>query len=151
MRILFDQGTPAPLRQFLQNHEVTTAYEQGWSTLENGDLLSAAEGEGLHIPVATDTNLKYQQNLALRSIAIIVPGTTSRPRIKASAELVLAAVNASTSGTFSEVQIPKRMTVMSAPSPDLRLNPTRVARRVRAGRSTSLVVILTDYPTGCFL
>jgi predicted nuclease of predicted toxin-antitoxin system len=60
MRILFDQGTSAHLRQFLQNHEVTTAYEQGWSTLENGELLSAAEGEGFHILVTTDTNLKYQ-------------------------------------------------------------------------------------------
>ena len=106
MRILFDQGTPALFRQFLQNHEVATAYEQGWSTLENGDLLSAAEAEGFHILVTTDTNLKYKQNLASRTIAIIVPSATSRPRIKESAELVVAAVNASASRPFSEVQIP---------------------------------------------
>ena len=106
MRILFDQGTPAPLRQFLQDHEVATAFERGWSTLENGDLLSAAEGEGFHILVTTDTNLKYQQNLASRTIAIVVLSTTSWPRIKASAELVVAAVSASASRTFSEVQIP---------------------------------------------
>lgn len=30
MRILFDQGTPVPLRQYLTEHSVTTAYEEGW-------------------------------------------------------------------------------------------------------------------------
>ena len=106
MRILFDQGTPAPLRLFLQNHEVTTAYERGWSTLENGDLLSAADGEGFHVLMTTDRNLKHQQNLASRTIAIVVLSTTSWPRIHASVELVVAAVNASASRTYSEVQIP---------------------------------------------
>jgi len=39
MRILFDQGTPVPLRSALTPHQVATAFEMGWSTLENGDLL----------------------------------------------------------------------------------------------------------------
>ncbi len=46
MRILF-QGTPAPLRISLVGHEVSTAHEHGWSSLSNGDLLSAAEEGGL--------------------------------------------------------------------------------------------------------
>jgi hypothetical protein len=33
MRVLFDQGTPAPLRHALVGHKVATAYEQGWSSL----------------------------------------------------------------------------------------------------------------------
>ena len=43
MRVLFDQGTPAPLRDSLTGHSVETTYERGWSTLSNGDLLKAAE------------------------------------------------------------------------------------------------------------
>ena len=43
MKILFDQGTPVPLRVHLSGHEVTTAYEEGWSGLSNGALLKAAE------------------------------------------------------------------------------------------------------------
>lgn len=43
MRILFDQGTPVPLRDDLVEHVVTTAFELGWSNLENGALLVAAE------------------------------------------------------------------------------------------------------------
>jgi hypothetical protein len=30
MRILFDHGTPMPLRQRLSGHEISTAYEMGW-------------------------------------------------------------------------------------------------------------------------
>lgn len=43
MKILFDQGTPVPLRRHLTGHSVDTAYEQGWSNLSNGDLLNVAE------------------------------------------------------------------------------------------------------------
>jgi hypothetical protein len=77
MRVLFDQGTPAPLRRLLVQHEVSTAYEQDWSRLKNGELLSAAELAGFEVFVTTDTNLRYQQNLATRTIAIVVLGTTS--------------------------------------------------------------------------
>jgi hypothetical protein len=61
VRILFDQGTPAPMRHLLAGHVVTTANELGWSALKNGELLAAAEGEGFELFVTTDTNLKYQQ------------------------------------------------------------------------------------------
>ena len=106
MRVLFDQGTPAPLRHLLAGHEVTTAYERGWSTLKNGELLASAESNGFEVLVTTDTNLKYQQNLATRTIAIVVLETTSWPRIKGAAELVVAAVSASTRGSYAEVAIP---------------------------------------------
>ena len=43
MLVLFDQGTPVPIRPFLIGHTVKTAAEQGWSTLSNGNLLNAAE------------------------------------------------------------------------------------------------------------
>jgi hypothetical protein len=46
MLILLDQGTPVPLRRFLADHTVRTAHQQGWATLANGDLLTAAEAEG---------------------------------------------------------------------------------------------------------
>ncbi len=53
MRILFDQGTPAPLRQALALHDVATAYERGWSSLENGALLDAADAEGFAVLVTS--------------------------------------------------------------------------------------------------
>ena len=58
MRVLFDQGTPAPLRLLLSEHDVETAYERGWSSLQNGDLIAAAEAEGFAVFLTTDRNLK---------------------------------------------------------------------------------------------
>jgi hypothetical protein len=46
MRILFDQGTPVPLRDALTGHTVETTYERGWDRMSNGDLLTAAETAG---------------------------------------------------------------------------------------------------------
>ncbi len=47
MRILFDQGTPAPLRRHLAGQSIDTAYERGWSDLRNGDLPKNAEVAGV--------------------------------------------------------------------------------------------------------
>jgi hypothetical protein len=80
MRILFDHGTPAPLRRTLVAHTVSTAYEMGWATLENGDLLSAAEAS-FDAFITTDQNLRHQQNLTERRLAILVLPTTSWPKI----------------------------------------------------------------------
>ena len=106
MRILFDQGTPAPLRAHLAGHDVTLAYERGWSTLKNGDLLKAAEAEGFDCLLTTDQNLSYQQNLSSRMIAILVLRTTSWPRIRPHVGLVLTALSGLAPGSYVEVAIP---------------------------------------------
>jgi hypothetical protein len=71
VRILLDQGTPVPLRRVLAAHEVATAYEMGWATLDNGELLRAAEAE-FEVFITTDRNLRYQQNLTGWRLAILV-------------------------------------------------------------------------------
>jgi hypothetical protein len=81
VRILFDQGVPAPLRGFLEGHTVATAYEKGWAALQNGELLRSAEGE-FNVLVTTDHSLRHQQNLTGRRLAILVLPTTSWPKIK---------------------------------------------------------------------
>lgn len=106
MRILFDQGTPVPLRDFLRQHEVSTAFEREWSELKNGDLLDAAEREGFAVFVTTDSKLKFQQNLNSRRIAIIALLTTSWPRIERASAEVVSAITAATPGSYTEVQIP---------------------------------------------
>jgi hypothetical protein len=106
VRILFDQGTPAPLRRSLTAHVVNTAYEQGWSVVTNGDLIRLAEAEGYQLLITTDTNLRYQQNLQARSIAILVLSTTSWPRIKAAAAQVEEVVADLAPGEYRELTIP---------------------------------------------
>jgi hypothetical protein len=106
MRILFDQGTPLPLRKYLTDHSVVSAYEMGWSSLENGDLLAAAESEGFNVLITTDQNLRYQQNLSDRRIAIIVLLTTNWPRIERNVFLVVDAIADSSAGKFFEITFP---------------------------------------------
>lgn len=106
MQVLFDQGTPAPLRRFLLDHQVSTAYERGWSTLKNGELLQAAELAGFAVLVTTETNLKYQQNLAARRISVVVLSTTSWPRIRSQVDLVVVAVDSAVPASYFEVHIP---------------------------------------------
>lgn len=106
MRVLFDQGTPVPLRHALLGHRVSTAYELGWATLKNGDLLRSAEEKGFEVLVTTDTNLKYQQNLAARQIAVVALTTTSWPRIRSVIESVSSAVNSASIGSYVEVAVP---------------------------------------------
>jgi len=73
MKILFDQGTPAPLRRHLLGHVVDTAYEQGWSDLTNGNLLDAAEQAGYELLITTDQNLRYQASAANGSTSTPAP------------------------------------------------------------------------------
>jgi hypothetical protein len=107
VRILFDQGTPEPLRDSLPQHEVSTAFERGWSKLKNGELLEAAERESFDVLVTTDSNLKFQQYLASRRIAIVVLLSTSWPRIRRAAAEVVDVIAASRPGSYSEVEIPR--------------------------------------------
>jgi hypothetical protein len=74
MLVLFDNGTPAPLRHALTGHIVVEAIERGWDRLTNGKLIAAAEPAGFELLLITDKNMRYQQNLKGRRIAFVVIG-----------------------------------------------------------------------------
>jgi hypothetical protein len=103
VKILFDQGVPVPLRQELPGWEITTAYRMGWNNLSNGALLKAAEEAGFTVFVTTDQNLRYQQNLKERRIAILVLPTTRWPEIKPHAGKIREALGQMQPGDFREL------------------------------------------------
>ena len=105
MLILFDHVTPKGIARFLPGHTVITAKGQGWDTLGNGDLLAAAERAGFDVVVTADKNMRYQQNLEGRRIALVVLGTPQWPIVKLHLEKIAAAVNAATAGSFIEVEL----------------------------------------------
>jgi len=84
---------------------VTTVYELAWSTLQNGALISQAEAAGFEVLVTTDQNLKYQQNLRGRRLAVVVLLSTSWPKIQARVSAVATAVDEATLGSYTEVAI----------------------------------------------
>ena len=85
---------------------MVTAFERGWGSLQNGDLLRAAEAEGFAAIVTTDQNLRYQQHLAGRRLAILVLLTTDWRRIRAGADAVVQAVSVLSPGDYVELPFP---------------------------------------------
>lgn len=106
MRVLFDQATPVPIRPFLKGHTDRTAAQQGWDTFRNGELLNAAEAAGYEVFLTPDKNMRYQQNLAGRKIAVVVIGNPQWPVLRPHVERVVAAVNAAVPGSYAEVDVP---------------------------------------------
>src|ERR1039458_9551418 len=107
MLILLDHSTPAPLRYALKGHVVVEAVERGWERLANGALLDA-EAAGFGLFGTADKNIRYQQNLVSRKISIVVLGNAQWPVLRQYVERVVAAVNAATPGSYTEVDIPFR-------------------------------------------
>jgi hypothetical protein len=106
MLVLFDHSTPAPLRFHLKSHTVTEARERGWDRLVNGDLLDVAEAAGFEVFVTADKNLRYQQDLTGRRIAIVVIGNAQWRVLRRYVERIVSAVDSATPGSFVEVDIP---------------------------------------------
>ena len=105
MKVLFDQGTPVPLRRHLHPHVVDTAGDHGWSCLKNGALLDQAELHRYDAFITTDMNLKHQQNLDGRVIRILVLTTTAWPRIRKRTADIRAALETLNQGGYLEVKI----------------------------------------------
>jgi predicted nuclease of predicted toxin-antitoxin system len=73
MKVLIDECAPKALKTFLtkHGHESLTVQEAGWAGKQNGQLLKLAETD-FDVLVTVDTNLRYQQNLEGRRIAIVI-------------------------------------------------------------------------------
>ena len=106
MRVLFDNGTPRGVAAALTEHIVEEARSHGWDTLGNGELLDAAESTGFDVFVTTDRNLRYQQNLTGRKIAIVVLDKARWKLIRRRLPEIAAAVASAKQGSFVLVEIP---------------------------------------------
>ena len=105
MKLLFDQGTPAPLRGRFPAHSVDTLAEKGWSEKGNGELLDVAEREGYDVLVTTDQSLPFQQNLVGRRIGIVVLLSTDWREVRLRTRDIGEAIEAVRSGEAIEVPI----------------------------------------------
>lgn len=70
MNILLDECVPWPLAKLLTGHVCSSPQKCGWGGITNGELLKLAEVE-FDLFITSDQNLRYQQNLAGRKIAIL--------------------------------------------------------------------------------
>ena len=106
-RVLFDVNVPRPVSRFLTAHTVEFADQRGWRELSNGDLMAVAEADGFDVLLTADRNLRYQQNLASKRIAIVALSTNCWSTLRANPGLVTDAVNRARAGTYEEVLLPR--------------------------------------------
>ena len=105
MNVLLDECTPHVLKRLLTDFHVWTVQELGWAGITNGALIERAEGR-FDVLVTSDQNLKYQQNLTGRQIAIIQLPTNAVPaviRLEGELRVVLANIKA---GQIIEIRLP---------------------------------------------
>lgn len=105
LRILLDENIPAPLRSLIAAHQSTPACDMGWAGVSNGDLIAAAEADGFDVLITADGNIRYQQNLTGRRIALIVLSTNIWPTIRADPAPILAAIETIQPGDYVEVAL----------------------------------------------
>ena len=105
MLVLFDHVTPAGVAGCLPGHTVIKAKDRGWDTLGNGDLLRSAERAGFDVVVTADKNMRYQQNLEGRRIALVVLSTPQWPVVKKNLDKIAAAVGSASAGSYIEVEL----------------------------------------------
>jgi hypothetical protein len=109
LRIVFDKNVPVGVRRFLANHEVRTFVEMAWHPqLENGSLLNAAEAAGFDVMITSDQNIKYQQNLMRRKLALVVLGSNIWPLVRDHGDAITTAVDRAAPGSYEFVEMPLR-------------------------------------------
>ncbi len=104
VRIVLDECVPWPLAKHLTGHTCTSPQRNGWGGFENGDLLRLAEEE-YDLFVTSDQNLRYQQNLADRKIAILELSTNDWATIRRSLAAVVARINAMQPREFAQFDV----------------------------------------------
>lgn len=105
MRILLDECVPWPMHKLLGGHSCSTVQDEGWGGFKNGDLLQRAEAE-FDLFITSDQNIRYQQNLAGRSIAILELSTNDISRIQAASALIGDALDKIQPNEFRQLIIP---------------------------------------------
>jgi predicted nuclease of predicted toxin-antitoxin system len=103
VKVLFDQNAPRPLARLLLRHFVTRAAELGWEELKNGELIKMAESHGFECMVTSDRNMRHQQNLNDRKLAIVVLPSGQWPKVEPCFAAVVEAVDSAQPGSYIEV------------------------------------------------
>ena len=106
MKILLDESVPRLLKVRLSHLDISTVQELGWAGIRNGELLRRAETQ-FDVLVTADQNLRYQQNLSGRRLAILVLPSNQVPvviHLIPQVETTLATLQP---GTLIEIPLPR--------------------------------------------
>ena len=105
MNILPDECTPRVVKKRLPKLNIQTVQEMGWSGLKNGELLAAAEGQ-FDVFVTTDKNLRHQQNLKGRKLAVLLLPSNQVPIVERLITDIEANLMTIQAGDFIAIPLP---------------------------------------------
>ncbi len=106
MKILLDECVPVQIRDALPEHEIHSATDPQWRGLSNGELLHLAEQQEFKLIIVADRNMRYQQNLSSRNIAILELWTNHRPTLEQHFQYISIAVEQLLPGQYLELTAP---------------------------------------------
>ena len=105
MTVLLDESVPRVVKTRLSQFDIKTVQEMGWAGIKNGELIAKAE-ERFQVLITADKNLRYQQNLSSRRLAIIILPTNRVPEVTALLPAIVDAINMAAAGLFIEIPGP---------------------------------------------
>ncbi len=105
MRILLDECVPWPMHRLLANHSCESVQSKGLAGIRNGELLQRAEAS-FDLFITADQNLRYQQNLAGRTLAVLELSTNDLRRIVAASLLIEETIEEMKPNEFKRLNIP---------------------------------------------
>jgi len=105
MKIIFDENVPWPLSKSFAGHEVTSVQREGFGGIGNGELLALLDGK-FDVFILCDKNLRYQQNLRNRKIAIIELPTNRWPLLQKMHNEIVNSIGSVSSGSYHPLELP---------------------------------------------
>lgn len=101
-KVILDENLPVSLRHHLRDFDVVTVQYQGWAGIQNGNLISLIDGK-FDVLITADQNLRYQQNLRCRRIAIVELPFIRRKLIPLWVERIRSAILSAQPGDYIQV------------------------------------------------
>lgn len=102
-RILLDEGVPRPVLRAFPRGDATTVDLVGWKGIGNGRLLLSAEAHGFEVLITSDKNMRHQNHLAGRRLAVVILPYANWPRLRGMLDDIAAAAVEASPGTFTEL------------------------------------------------
>ncbi len=106
MKILLDECVPVQVRDAFRGHQVHSATAPAWSGLGKGEMLIRAEPEGFDLLVVADRNVRFQQALSVRHLAVLELWTNHRPTLEREFEYIRAAAERIVPGRYPQLKEP---------------------------------------------
>ena len=101
-KVILDENLPLPLRHHLAEFDVVTVQYLGWAGIQNGELIALIDGR-FDVFLTADQNLRYQQNLKGRRIAIVELPFMRRKEIPQFVDRICEAIRSAEMGDYIQV------------------------------------------------